>query len=268
MSEATNRIESLIAEGKKFTFENVGTVDRKYGVIDSLGPDWVAWKTRVRSAIESEFTDNSAPFQLVDGARGIRVIGESREKFDRVFKFYMSSLEAAKAALTEDTFDELLKSTRAVGPKDVTNKVFVVHGRDDAAKAELEVLLGEMGLEPVVLHRQADGGNTVIEKFEKHADVGFAFILLTPDEVAYLASEEAKPDAEREKERRARPNVIFEFGYFVGRLGRGRTCCLYRGDVVLPSDLNGLIYKRFDRSVEEVAYGIQKELKAAGYSLK
>ncbi|AID32434.2 hypothetical protein MCHK_4633 [Mesorhizobium huakuii 7653R] len=185
-----------------------------------------------------------------------------------MMKFYLAALEAAKAALTSDTFDELLQATRAVAPKDLTNKVFVVHGRDDAAKAELEILLAEMGLEAVVLHRQADGGNTVIEKFEKHADVGFAFILLTPDEVAYLASEEAKPDAEREKERRARPNVIFEFGYFVGRLGRARTCCLYRGDVTLPSDLAGLIYKRFERTVEEVAYGIGKELKAAGYVLK
>lgn len=147
-------------------------------------------------------------------------------------------------------------------------KVFVVHGHDEVAKTNLEVFLHEIGLESIVLHRQADEGLTVIEKFEKHADVGYAFIVLTPDEVAYLAKEESLPDDQRKKERRARPNVIFEFGYFVGKLGRSRVCCVYTGDVTLPSDINGLIYKKFERSVEEVAYGIMKDLKAAGYDVR
>lgn len=146
-----------------------------------------------------------------------------------------------------------------------SKKVFVVHGRDELSKTSLEVFLHEIGLEPIVLHRQADEGQTIIEKFEKHAEVGYAFILLTPDEVAYLAEEEALPDNERTKERRARPNVIFEFGYFVGRLGRSRVCCIYTGDVSLPSDVHGMIYKRFNSSIDEVAYGIIKDLKASGY---
>ena len=148
-----------------------------------------------------------------------------------------------------------------------TKKVFVVHGRDEVAKTNLEVFLHEIGLEPVVLHRQADEGMTIIEKFEKHSNVGYAFILLTPDEVAYLASEEAKPDVDRRKEFRARPNVIFEFGYFVGKLGRSRVCCLYAGDVTLPSDVSGMIYKRYDKSIEDVGYSIIKDLKASGYAI-
>lgn len=148
-----------------------------------------------------------------------------------------------------------------------SKKVFVVHGRDEIAKTNLEVFLHEIGLEPVVLHRQADEGMTIIEKFEKHSDVGYAFILLTPDEVAYLASEEAKPDTERNKELRARPNVIFEFGYFVGKLSRSRVCCLYTGSVSLPSDVSGMIYKRYERSIEEVAYSVIKDLKASGYAI-
>jgi predicted nucleotide-binding protein len=149
-----------------------------------------------------------------------------------------------------------------------SNKVFVVHGRDDAAKANLEAFLHEIGLEPVVLHRQADEGLTVIEKFEKHSDVRYAFILLTPDEVAYLVSESGRADADRDKELRARPNVIFEWGYFVGKLGRPRVCCISTGDVIVPSDMNGLVTKRYRSSVDEVAYNIIKDLKAAGYKLK
>lgn len=149
-----------------------------------------------------------------------------------------------------------------------TKKVFVVHGRDEVAKTYLEVFLRELGLEPIVLHRQADEGMTIIEKFEKHSDVGYAFILLTPDEVAYLASEDKMPDNERNKEYRARANVIFEFGYFVGKLSRSRVCCLYTGDVSLPSDVSGMIYKRYDKSIEDVAYSIIKDLKASGYVIE
>jgi len=148
-----------------------------------------------------------------------------------------------------------------------SKKVFVVHGHDEVAKTSLEVFLHEIGLEPVVLHRQADEGLTVIEKFEKHSDVGYAFILLTPDEIAYVAAEAAKPEAERKTEVRARPNVIFEFGYFVGKLGRSRVCCLYTGNVSLPSDISGMIYKKYEKSVEEVAYSVIKDLKASGYGV-
>ena len=101
-----------------------------------------------------------------------------------------------------------------------------------------------------------------------HGDVGYVFVLLTPDEIAYLAKDANKPDEERTKEFRARPNVIFEFGYFVGRLGRGCVCCLHTGNVTLPSDVSGVIYKSFKDNIEEVGYAISKELKAFGYQLK
>ncbi len=164
-------------------------------------------------------------------------------------------------------FGELQKE-QASGPGTISNKVFVVHGHDEAAKSSLEIFFSEIGLEPIVLHRQADEGQTVIEKFEKHSDVGYAFILLTPDEVAYLKDQEAMPDSERIKESRARPNVIFEFGYFVGKLGRHRVCCLYTGDVTLPTDVSGMLYKKYTAKIDEVAYGIIKDLKASGYELK
>ena len=67
-------------------------------------------------------------------------------------------------------------------------------------KTNLEVLLTEMGLEPIVPYRQTDEGQTVIEKFEKYgSDVAYAFILLTPDEIAYLSNEDLLPDNEKKK---------------------------------------------------------------------
>jgi len=147
--------------------------------------------------------------------------------------------------------DEEITSNYESAVIPLNKKVFVVHGHDELAKTSLEAFLREKGLEPVILQRQADQGSTIIEKLERHSDVGYAFILLTPDETIYL-EEQSKPDAERKKEFRARLDVIFEFGYFVGKLGRKQVCCLYTGNVSLPSDVAGMIYKKYDKRIEEI----------------
>jgi hypothetical protein len=104
---------------------------------------------------------------------------------------------------------------------------------------------------------QPDQGLTIIEKFEAYANqVAFAVVLLTPDDVggAALAPSQAS---------RARQNVIFELGYFAGKLGRGRACLLRKGDVEIPSDLYGVIYTNMDAD-EGWKLKLAKELKAAG----
>ena len=263
---ALRKIDELLKAGAEFNFGNFAVKSRN-GYPSHYKPEWIAWRARVNGAITSLFEPKSAPVEMVAAAGRLQVIGNGADKFELAKSHLMGALQAAQDVLKDDAFGEISGAT-SKGPLASSNRVFVVHGHDDAAKGELEAILTEMGLEPVVLHRQPDGGRTIIEKFEAYADVGYAFVMLTPDEVAYLAADEAKPDGDRAKEFRARPNVIFEFGYFVGKLGRERTCCLYKAPVALPSDVNGVIYKRFERSVEEAAYGIGRELKNAGYKLK
>jgi predicted nucleotide-binding protein len=122
-----------------------------------------------------------------------------------------------------------------------SRKVFVVHGRDNAAKDGVARFLQKVGLEPIILHEQANAGRTIIEKFETYSDdVAFAVVLLTPDD---QGSEAVEPPQVRP---RARQNVIMELGYFIGRLGRTRVCALHKGSVELPSDYQGVVYVEMD----------------------
>ena len=73
--------------------------------------------------------------------------------------------------------------------------------------------------------------------------------------------------AERKWELRARQNVIFEFGYFVGKLDRKRVCCLYKTGVTLPNYLSGVLYKKVVESLEDIKFSIIEELRVAGYSI-
>jgi predicted nucleotide-binding protein len=119
-------------------------------------------------------------------------------------------------------------------------KIFVVHGHDDGAKHELARFLEKIGLEAIILQEQPNQGRTIIEKFLKSAnEVAFAIVLLTPDDLGSAA-------AATSQEARARQNVIFELGYFVGKLGRGKACLLRKGSVEIPSDLHGVVYTDLD----------------------
>lgn len=114
-------------------------------------------------------------------------------------------------------------------------RVFVVHGHDDNMKLAVAHFVMAIGLEPIILADQPNAGRTVIEKFEKNADVGYAIVLLSPDDFSPSGSQG-----------RARQNVVLEWGYFIGRLGRSHVCALKRGDVELPSDIIGMVWQNFD----------------------
>ena len=137
--------------------------------------------------------------------------------------------------------EDILKNYDDVVLQKSKDCVFIVHGRDDSIKETTARFLEKLGLETIILHEKPDKGRTIIEKFEDHSkDAKFAVVLLTPDDVGRLASE-----PETSSSPRARQNVIFEMGYFCGKLGRGKLCALYRG-VEQPSDLHGVLYIQVD----------------------
>ena len=192
-----------------------------------------------------------------------------------------------------DVTDQFLKKRKEKETieetKSVSKDVFIVHGRDHVPMKELKTMLYDFGLNPIVLHEEASGGLTLPEKLERHAkDVGYAFVILTPEDVGGHRDEIRHklggdtPFLSRSVtllggkvtdqvldlfEPRARQNVIFEMGYFWGLLERKRVCCLLKGNVEKPSDIEGIVYVHFKDSVREVKGMIVKELAEAGYNM-
>jgi predicted nucleotide-binding protein len=141
------------------------------------------------------------------------------------------------------------------------NKVFIVHGHNDALKYEIAHSLQRAGLDVTILHEQPNKGRTVLEKFSEHAaEAGFAVVLLTADDIGRVKEAESTVVWELP---RARQNVVFELGFFCGLLGRGRVCAVYETGVELPSDLHGLAYVEYD-SAGVWKHAVAKEIDAAG----
>lgn len=135
-------------------------------------------------------------------------------------------------------------------------KVLIIHGHAEARWRELRDLLESWAVETVVLWEEVSAGQTIIDKFQRCAnECCFAFALVTPDDIVQKDSGDYG---------QARPNVIFETGWFFGRFGPSRVGIITKEDTALPSDLSGIVTFRFNKQVEEVALRIQKSLERLG----
>lgn len=143
----------------------------------------------------------------------------------------------------------------------LSKKVFVVHGHDSGLLNEVAAFLASLGLEAVILKDKPHGGRTLIEKFEDYADVSYAVVLLTPDDVGRSADE-----ATSAVKPRARQNAVLEWGFFMGKRGRERVAVLHKGDVERPSDIQGIAYIAADEETWKLE--LARELQHAGFSVR
>ena len=142
--------------------------------------------------------------------------------------------------------------------KTMSNKVFIVHGHDNAAIQEMARTLERGGFEAIILHEQPDSGLTIIEKIERYADVDFAVVLYTECDLG-----RAKEMDQKDEKYRARQNVVFEHGYLIGKLGRDHVCALVKGNVETPGDISGVVYVSMD-SAGAWKMQLGKNMKAVG----
>lgn len=175
-----------------------------------------------------------------------------------IFKVYLDELE-------QEDFDRAAERIKAVGGEVVKinnwvekkyDKVFIVHGHDNALKQEVARIVEKQGLEAIILSEQANQGKTIIEKIEENSEVGAAICLFTGDD--YGRAKDATSE-----NLRARQNVVFEAGYFMGKLGRGNVILIASPDIEIPSDLQGVVYTNKDMWQTDVL----RELKAIGYNV-
>jgi predicted nucleotide-binding protein len=198
-----------------------------------------------------DWIDGPSNYDAQDAHEARQYLSEGKEQSIAMLQQAIRALEAEIADQSDDE-TQVISATKALPSG---RKVFVVHGKDEAALQAVARFLEQLDLKAIILREQVDAGRTIIEKFEDcAAEVGFAVVLLTPDDIVGEAVDGAA--------NRARQNVVFELGYFAGKLGRGRACLMRKGAVEIPSDLHGVIYTELD-AAEGWKIKLVKELKAA-----
>lgn len=228
--------------------------------VTSSTPEFIAWHTRADRFIRNYYGDGPEFKDFSNEVYGLMVWTSSTGHWDEV-QACREGLISTKAKFgvyleeLEDEENSNRKESVEVKNKEFS-KVFIVHGHNGELKQEVARVLEKQGIEAIILSEQANKGATIIEKFEKNSDVGAAICLFTEDDCG-----KAKEDNELKS--RARQNVVFEAGYFIGKLGRQNVVIITNDKVELPGDLAGVVYT--NNKMWEVE--VLKELKEIGFSV-
>ena len=219
----------------------------------SSDSDFKAWKTDVQLCLSGLYGENSIQFKNFNSRHfSPMVIGGNTDWH----KPYVRDLETTKKEFERYIcdFEEEGINTNMGKNRTSNNKVFIVHGHDGELKEKVARRLEQQGIEAIILSEQVNRGRTIIEKLEAYSDVNVAIILFTQDDLGV-----AKEEKGNEKYR-ARQNVVFEAGYFMGYLGRENIIMIADENVEIPGDLSGMVYT----TIDSWEFEMLKELNAAG----
>jgi predicted nucleotide-binding protein len=246
--------------------EGLAAIPKWKEVRDARSTEFQTWQSRTHQSLGAVFGKVSDYYKkfgwlvfwvprIVMGGGGREWSPMDDEAFDR---------DIVKAeAILKDALEEIDAtegvSTSAAQPTPIMegSDVFIVHGHDETNLHRLRDLIEKkFKLHPVIMKWEAGKGRVMIEKFEQEAArCRYAFALLTPDDQIVATDGEYT---------QARPNVVFELGWFYGRLGRSNVVILLKKGTKLHSDLDGISQITFGESVEEKYLDIERELQAAG----
>jgi predicted nucleotide-binding protein len=253
--------ETIIAELKRYEGELAGILSRfarsRDGIHIGRGDDPL-FRQYVRELVDL-FND-----VLGSNAYSAQIVGEFNEGVSNFigspsYKSVENILSVVRASLTRLTRNpDLMARKKAEEALRRRENVFVIHGRDEAKWRELkDILKSEFRLNPIVLQEQPDAGcKTVIEKFEHYAKTcSYAIAVFTPDD---------EVNSGEDVYLQARPNVIYELGWFCGRLDRSGAMLLLKEGTSLFSDFGGIVQKRFTHNISEKLLEIKRDLVAAG----
>lgn len=231
----------------------------------TTGQGYPEWHNAARNVLATIYGDRSRELAVFANIRHKPSMWSSNTPSHVFEERHSAGRKQAKSHL--ESLRDLLEKCSAPSADSVVvsdsvgdGSVFIVHGQNHGKLAEVRNMLGQLDIECRVLQDEPNAGQTIIEKFESRGgNSSYAIVLLTADDHGGSKQNDQVQD-------RARQNVIFEFGYFCGKLGRHRTAALYEPGVEILSDLQGFVYIELDAG-GAWRYKLADELADAGYSV-
>lgn len=266
-----NDLNKLIEEGEllkkalikeqesKNNTKNKDNIEINYSFADN----YQTWYSESLNLIKIILPDRFNDFKKLYEKNGIeKYLLDSNHLFwnDNTINLFNQQLSILKSAQSSlDDINSKSLNNRIFNGKDI----FIVHGHNEEMKQSVARCIEKLKLNPIILHEQSSKGKTIIEKFFDYSNVIYAIILLSADDIAYPRDENSN-----NFKYRARQNVIFELGYFMGKLGRERVLSLYEeiDNFEIPSDYNGVLFIPYDKK-GNWKLELVKELKAVGISI-
>lgn len=216
--------------------------------LSELNSEVFTWEDFNKELIKRSFNNHNSEYYdqysklntssgLLDYFKGVNT-EDSSYKLNQAKQEILNSINWLKRLVEKLT---IIEEEASIGTYQTKNKMFfnrgfLIHGHNQERKYEIARFIeNDLKRKVTILHEQPSKGRTIIEKFESYSSVDFAVALWTNDDVG-------KGKTEKELNNRARQNVIFETGFFIGKLGRQNVIVLYETGVEIPSDYSGVIF--------------------------
>jgi predicted nucleotide-binding protein len=224
----------------------------KYGV----------WQARIERTIEKIFGRDSTELNQIKRGMELHTVfstGQSEEEMDEMIRRddeeRFDQIEGLLNDFLIEAGADQIAHNKENSKEDKSKNIFIVHGHDELAVFHLEKIIRDFDLNPIILKDQANKGRTLIQKFEEEAkNIVYAFVIYTPDDNVMKQSEEYQ---------QARPNVIFELGWFCAKIGRENVSIVYKKGTKIPTDLAGIVTIEYENKIDEKHGEIMRELKSA-----
>ena len=183
--------------------------------VTSDAPEFIAWKNLAERFLLSKYGKDSLEykdFKETSFSLSFWTFNTPDSAFADACKSSLVSTKLIFQNYLKEIEDEATQ-LKVIKSNHKFDKVFIVHGHDGELKFAVARLVEKQGLNAIILSEQANKGKTIIEKFEENRDASGAICLFTADDLGHSNSDIGE-------KARARQNVVFETGYFMGKLGR------------------------------------------------
>lgn len=243
------------------------TLEGRTPEVEADTPAHTRWRANAESVLRKALPSDSAVLARFVTVQYYRRYAANTAQ--AALDFQNATREAVallEAAIFELGLSESEKSkANAAGPTpedgrspDVVNSevVFVVHGRNIAAKDALFEFLASIGLSPVEWDEAIKWTGSGTPYVGDIIDAGLnraqaVIVLMTPDEVTYLdkAYASGENDQDTLPAAQVRPNVLFEAGMAMGRKPK-QTILVQLGELRSFSDVHGRHVIRLSNDIE------------------
>jgi predicted nucleotide-binding protein len=190
-------------------------------------------------------------------AAGHEIVGNSRNGNDNGWKITLAN-DAVVNCFDSGTVNVQGQHHEETSADLGINTVFVIYGRDPAAKTELIAMLEHWNLKPLFLNQLPWSGETIFEQLDTvRQDRNFAMVLVPDDE----GNIKRKPNTEA---LRAKQKVILQLGIMLKLLGPSKIAILVKDGVKtgIPRQIRKkLLYIQYKSSVAEARTKLAKKMK-------
>ena len=254
MASKIELIESLLIESKALNY-NDGNIDKLLKRSEMISKKVFGEKTEYIGKLNKIRFTPTIMFGGMSDSIYYSSFQNGKKEIENLFNVMLEDLNLTDAL-------EIPEKSENIN-SELSKNIFIVHGHNEEMKQSSARFIEKIDLKPIILHEQPNKGKTIIEKFNDYSNVSFAVILLSADDIAF-----SKNDKVENASFRARQNVIFELGFFIGKIGRENVVVIHEqiDNFEIPSDYQGVLYIPYD-NIGNWKLSIAKELKAIGYKI-